>query len=182
MTQIQVSHLDLNQMSRMDWKMDKPSPIRPTNDEARALARSLIADARFGALAVIDPDTGDPMASRIAVGTDAGAHPVTLISDLSHHTRALKANPACSLLVGEPGERGDPLTHPRLTVQAGAVFVDRGDPAHAELRARWLSLHPKSKLYVDFADFRFVRLEPRGAYLNGGFGKAFVLEPGDLLP
>jgi hypothetical protein len=32
-------------------------PVRPTDDEARALARSLIAGARSGALGVIDPET-----------------------------------------------------------------------------------------------------------------------------
>jgi hypothetical protein len=37
---------------------DRPTdPVRPTDDEARALARSLIADARSGALGVTIPET-----------------------------------------------------------------------------------------------------------------------------
>ena len=156
------------------------SPIRPTDDEACALARGLIDDARYGALAVLQPETGVPMVSRVAVGTDAGCVPVTLISDLSQHTRALKTQPVCSLLVGEPGPKGDPLTHPRLTLQARAVFLRHGQPGHSELRARYLTSHPKAKLYIDFADFVFARLVPEAAYLNGGFGKAFVLTPDDL--
>lgn len=156
------------------------SPIRPTDDEARALARALIDGATYGSLAVLQPDTGTPMVSRVAVGTDADGAPVTLISELSQHTQALKANSVCSLLVGEPGKKGDPLTHPRLTLQAHAIFLRHGEPGHAALRARYLASHPKAKLYVDFADFAFARLLPDAAYLNGGFGKAFILTPGDL--
>ena len=156
------------------------SPIRPTDDEARALARTLIDQAAYGALGVIDPESGAPMVSRVAVGTDAAGTPVMLVSDLSHHTKALKENPACSLLVGEPGQKGDPLTHPRLTIQARAGFLRHGEDGHAELRARWLETHPKSKLYIDFADFSFARLAPVSAHLNGGFGKAFVLTAEDL--
>jgi putative heme iron utilization protein len=160
--------------------MPETSPIRPTDDEARALARRLLDHAHFGAMGVIDPATGAPMVTRVAVGTDAAGRPVSLVSDLSAHTRALKANPACSLLVGEPGERGDPLTHPRLTLQARARFVRKGEDGHDPLRARWLAGHPKSTLYVDFADFSFILLDVEAAHLNGGFGRAFVLGPGDL--
>jgi putative heme iron utilization protein len=160
--------------------MPETSPIRPTDDEARALTRRLLDAARFGALGVIEPGSGTPMVTRVAVGTDAGGRPVSLVSDLSAHTRALKANAACSLLLGEPGPRGDPLTHPRLTLQARARFVRKGAEGHAALRARWLEGHRKAALYVDFADFSFVVLEVEAAHLNGGFGRAFVLGPEDM--
>ncbi|MEM6824393.1 MAG: pyridoxamine 5'-phosphate oxidase family protein [Pseudomonadota bacterium] len=160
--------------------MPNTNPIRPTDDDARALGRALISGARFGALGVIDPQTAAPMVSRIAVGTSEDGTPVALISDLSHHTRALREHAAASLLVGEPGSKGDPLTHPRLTLQGEALFIDRNGPEHGALRARWLATHPKAKLYIDFADFGFVRLVVTSAYLNGGFGKAFVLTSEDL--
>jgi len=158
---------------------DTPSPLRPTDDEARTLARGLIDAARFGALGVVHPDTGFPHVTRIAVATAPCGTPVTLISSLSLHTRALRAAPRACLLVGEPGARGDPLTHPRLSLDVEAAFVPRG-PEHDSLREAWLARHPKAKLYVDFADFAFARLEPLGAALNGGFGKAYVLGPADL--
>lgn len=160
--------------------MPENSPIRPTDDEARALARDLIDNARFGALGVIDPGTGAPAVTRVAVGTDTGRRPVLLVSDLSAHTRALMAKADCSLLVGEPGVRGDPLTHPRLTLQARARFVRKGAEGYEALRARWLEDHRKSALYIDFADFSFVVLDVGSAHLNGGFGRAFVLGPEDL--
>ncbi|NNF25451.1 MAG: HugZ family protein [Rhodobacteraceae bacterium] len=160
--------------------MPEQSPIRPTDSEARALARTLIDTARFGALGVIDPESGTPLVSRVAVATDASGAPVSLISDLSHHTKALEARGDCSLLLGEPGPKGDPLTHPRLTLQAKSRFLRHGKPGHAELRARYLEIHPKSKLYIDFADFSFVIFGVERAYLNGGFGKAYELTPKDL--
>lgn len=160
--------------------MAETSPIRPTDDEARDLAQALLAQAKFGAIGVTDPATGAPLVSRIAIGTDCGI-PITLISDLSHHTKALRAHPQCSLLVGEPGPKGDPLTHPRLTVQAVAGFIDRNSEEHATLRSLWLDHQPKAKLYIDFTDFSFVRFTPSSAHLNGGFGKAFLLTQNDLM-
>ena len=158
----------------------RTDPIRPTDDEARALARALLADARFGALGVLEPDSGGPMVTRVAIGTTPAGAPALLVSTLSQHTGALRANPACSVLVGEPQAKGDPLTHPRLTLQCRARFVARDSAEHAPLRARWLESHPKAKLYIDFGDFGFVVLEVETAFLNGGFGKAYALTPDDL--
>lgn len=161
--------------------MPQKSPIRPTDDEARALARQLLVGARFGALGTLDPAGGAPVVSRVAVGTTPAGAPLTLVSDLAAHTRALRADPRASLLVGEPGPRGDPLTHPRLTLHCRARFVDRGGAEHAALRIRYLATHPKAALYIDFADFGFVVLAPEGASLNGGFGRAYELTRADLL-
>ena len=161
---------------------DAPTPLRPTDAEARQLARALIDAADHGALAVVHPDTGLPHVSRVAIATEADGMPLTLISSLSLHTRALRAAPLACVLLGEPGPRGDPLTHPRLSLDVAAQFVPRDSTDHAGLRARWLHRHPKAKLYIDFGDFVFVRLDPRGAALNGGFGKAYALMRDDLVP
>lgn len=161
---------------------DAPAPIRPADDAARALAWTLLSSARFAALAVLDPATGAPLISRIALGLTPDGTPLTLISSLAAHTAALRTDPRAALLIGEPGDKGDPLTHPRLSLQATARFLNRDSPAHAALRAQYLADHPKAKLYVDFADFSFVVFAPQGAALNGGFGKAFTLGPGDLTP
>ena len=155
------------------------SPLRPTDDEARALARALLDGAGFAALGSLR-EGGGPMVTRVALACDARGAPVTLVSDLSAHTRALRADPRCALLVGEPGAKGDPLTHPRLSLEAEAEFVPRAVDAHGQLRALWLARHPKAGLYVDFADFGFVRLMVTGADLNGGFGRAYRLSAVDL--
>lgn len=155
------------------------NPVRPTDDDARNLARSLIETARFCTIATLD-DMGAPMTARIAFGTATHGAPISLISQLSQHTQALVKDARCSLLVGEPGSKGDPLTHPRLTLQATAQMIPRSDPGFAAFQERWLESHPKSKLFIGFGDFLFARFQVAHAFLNGGFGKAFNLTPGDL--
>lgn len=154
--------------------------IRDTDEEARRLARRLIRGARFAAIGVLEPETGFPFASRVLTGTDVDGTPLILVSALSVHTGALAADPRASLLFGEPG-KGDPLAHPRITVRTRAERVERDDPAHLRLRARFIARHPKAALYADFPDFAFFRMVPESASLNGGFGKAFVLNASDLL-
>jgi putative heme iron utilization protein len=159
---------------------DRKDVIRPTDAEAVRLARTLLRMARFGALAVLSPDDGAPMASRVAVATDIDGAPLILVSALSAHTSGLSADPRCSLLLGEPG-KGDPLAHPRISVACTAQRLERGSPAQQRAQWRFLSRHPKAKLYAGFGDFGWFRLEPSKASLNGGFGKAFLLTREDLL-
>ncbi|CUH89561.1 heme utilization protein HutZ [Phaeobacter sp. CECT 5382] len=157
----------------------RTDPIRPTDDEARSLAQTLMQSAGYAALATITA-TGAPLVTRVAFGLCPAGQPISLISSLAAHTQALQDTPAASLLVGEPGEKGDPLTHPRLSLMAQALFVDNQSPQHADLAAHYLRSHPKAKLYIGFADFSFVRFEISEGLLNGGFGKAFHLTPADL--
>lgn len=140
-------------------------------------ALAVLQTARHAALSYVNSSDGMPAISRIALGLGPDGVPVTLISALSAHHAGLLANPACAFMVGEPGPRGDPLTHPRLMVSAIAEAVPREG-----LRDGWLREHPKSALYIDFADFHFFRLVPRGALWNGGFGKAARFLPEDLAP
>ena len=159
---------------------NRPDPVATADDEARALGRSLIDGARHAALAVTDPADGTPGISRIAIGRAPGGGLLTLVSALAPHHAALKAHPACAVMLGEVGDKGDPLTHPRLMIKARAEFIAPDDPARPALRDHWLIHQPKAKLYVDFADFAFVRLVPVSALLNGGFARAFRLAPEDL--
>lgn len=126
------------------------------------------------------PDTGAPPVSRIAFGKINGTR-VTQISDLARQSRTIRQNPAVSVLIGEPGPKGDPLIHPRLTLQATARPIVSNTPEHMQNRDLWLETHPKAALYTDFADFAFVELAPLSVALNGGFDKAFALTPADLI-
>ena len=146
-------------------------PFQSVTPEARAQARSLLDAATFAALAVTQ--NGAPSVTRIGLATTEGGNPLSLISQLAPHTAALEAHPRCALLVGEPGPKGDPLTHPRLTLHCTARLIPRDAPEHPDLRARYLTVRPKAGLYADFADFRFVLFDVHNALLNGGFGKAF---------
>ncbi|MHA6263497.1 HugZ family pyridoxamine 5'-phosphate oxidase [Arenibacterium sp. CAU 1754] len=155
------------------------NPIRPTDDDARQMARDLLGAARIASLGVIQPD-GSPLVTRVAFGAGPDGTPLTLVSDLSMHTSALRAHKACSLLIGDPGTRGDPLNQPRLTLQAQATFLSHSAPHYAEMATHYLRSHPKAKLYIDFADFSFVLFSVSLGFLNGGFGKAFHLAPRDM--
>ncbi|MCY6379499.1 HugZ family protein [Hoeflea prorocentri] len=159
---------------------EKNSKVLETNEEARALARDLISSSRHGSLAVLLPGSGYPFASRTAVANDIDRAPVILVSALSEHTSGLTNDPHVSLLLGEPG-KGDPLAHPRITLQCEAERIERQSAGHIRVRARFLRRHPKAALYADFGDFAFFRLNPVSASLNGGFGKAYHLTPADFL-
>ena len=155
-------------------------PIAAPDAAARLLAQDLMARARHASLSYLDPATATPGISRIAFGLDPQGLPLTLISALSQHAGALRAHADCAVMVGEVGDKGDPLTHPRLMIRAKAVFVAADDPARPDLRAHWLKGHPKAALYVDFADFAFCRLVPVDALLNAGFGRAYRMTAADL--
>jgi putative heme iron utilization protein len=160
---------------------DRKGVIRETDAEAIRLARTLLRCARYGALAALEPRTGAPLASRVAVATDLDGTPLILVSALSEHTGAISADPRCSLLLGEPG-KGDPLAHPRISLHCRAERLEPGSDAHGGAERRYLNRHAKAKLYAGFADFAFFRLAVQRASLNGGFGKAYQLGRDELVP
>ena len=139
-------------------------PRQPADFDPVALGRRLLRSIRVAALGTLDAATGGPMTSLIL-----------LVSGLSAHTKNLAADPRCSLLLSRPG-KGDPLAHPRLTLIGEARPSD--DPV---VRRRFLARHPKAKLYADFPDFRFLRVEAARMHLNGGFARAFDGPAGHIL-
>jgi putative heme iron utilization protein len=158
----------------------RPDLLQPVSADAIRLAKTLVREARFGALAVIEPGSGAPLASRVGVSTDSDGTPVILISRLAPHTQALLNEPRCSLLLGEPG-KGDPLAHARISLRCRARELAPGTPEAVRVEARYLNHQPKAQLYAGLGDFRFFRLEVEGASLNAGFGRAYALGADDVL-
>jgi putative heme iron utilization protein len=97
------------------------------------------------------------------------------MSGLSAHTQNLRQDPRASILLAQGG-KGDPLAHPRLTV-IGRLETT----AEPRARRRFLARHSKAKLYADFGDFAFWRMDVLGAHLNGGFARAIDLTPEQVL-
>lgn len=155
----------------------KQDPIRQTTDQARAIARQLLADARHASLGTLDPETGTPLVTRIALQTDADGAPLALLSGLAAHTRAIAADPRVGLMLVDDAPKGDPMTHARLSILGRAVPA----PADDSRRALWLARDPKARVYFDLPDFRFWRIEPVSGLLNAGFAQAFRLGPADML-
>ena len=156
------------------------SPLLPTDDSARALARKLLRDSRTAALATLDL-SGAPFVSLAGCACLEDGSPLLLVSQLSQHTGHMLARPLVSLLFSDIG-KGDPLAHPRLSLSGRAEPIPQDSPQRAQARQLYLDSHPKAQLYIDFADFILVRIRPEQAALNGGFGRAYQLTPDDLRP
>lgn len=148
-------------------------PYRPVDEDARTRVRVLLEAASHAALGTVA--NGAPMVTRAAVLWRPDRGMGLLLSDLSDHARALRADPACALMLGDVPARGDPMTHPRLTLRGRAEVADK-----AAWRSDWLAARPKARLYYDFADFVVWRLAVADGLLVAGFGRAHCLAPDDL--
>jgi hypothetical protein len=91
--------------------------------------------------------------------------PVFFISSMAMHTQNLQQDSSASLLITRPDVSGDPLGAGRVTL-LGAV----GEAPAAEVRDLYLSRHENAKLWQDYTDFAYYRLEVLGVYFIGGFG------------
>jgi putative heme iron utilization protein len=152
--------------------MATPSAERsPAIREARGLLRS----ARVGTLAT--SAAGQPYAALVTPACAPDLHPLLLLSTLSEHTRHLRAEPRCALLVAGPPSDANPQTAPRVTLTCLAEPAD--DPA---AKARFLAVHPYAAGYAEFADFAPWRLVPMAAMFVGGFARATRLRREELLP
>ena len=147
--------------------MSEPSP----GWEARKLLRA----ARVGTLA--SAADGQPFASLVTPACAPDLSLLLLLSDLSEHTRHLRAEPRCSVLVTGTPEGANPQTAPRVTVTGLAERI-----ADAALKARYLAVHPYAALYADFGDFSLWRIRPLGGLYVGGFARAARLRAADLAP
>lgn len=148
-------------------KVDLPAPL---------LARRLLRAARSGTLAT--QADGQPFAALVTPATAPDLFILLWLSALSEHTRHLRAEPRCALLVaGAPADGVNPQTAPRVTVTGIAEVVE-----DAALKARWLAVHPYASLYAEFPDFALWRIRPLGGQFVGGFARAHRLRAGDLTP
>ncbi len=137
--------------------------------------RCLLRSLRAGTLAT--SAQGQPFASLVTHACAPDLSLLLFLSDLSEHTRHLRADARCSLLVYGTPEETNPQTAPRVTVTGLAEAV--ADPA---LKARYLAIHPYASLYAEFADFNVWRIRPVAALYVGGFARAVRLRTADLTP
>jgi heme iron utilization protein len=154
-----------------------PSPQTPPAREGGVFeeARRLLRSARVATLA--SQTQGQPFASLVTPACAPDLSLLLLLSELSEHTRHLRAEPRCSVLaVGEP-ETANPQTAPRITVTGLAERLS--DPA---LKSRYLAVHPYAAMYAEFGDFALWRIRPMGGLFVGGFARAVRLRAADLLP
>ncbi len=146
----------------------------PVEDSPAWAARKLLRAARVGTLAT--SAEGQPFASLITPATAPDASVLMLLSDLSEHTRHLRADGSCAVMVTGAADGANPQTAPRVTL-TGLASIEP-DPA---LRARWVAQHPYAEFYAGFGDFHLWRLRPVAALFVGGFARAHRLRQGDLI-
>jgi hypothetical protein len=139
-------------------------------------ARKLLRAARSGTLATA-ADGGQPFASLVTPACAPDLSVLLLLSNLSEHTRHLRAEPRCSIMVCGAAESANPQTAPRVTVTGIAEVADE-----EALKARYLAVHPYASLYADFGDFHLWRIRPVGALFVGGFARAVRLRQAELAP
>lgn len=137
-------------------------------------ARCLLRAARVATLATVT--AGQPFASLVSPACEADGSVLMLLSELAEHTRHLRAEPRCSLLVSGAAEGANPVTAPRVTVTGLAEIVD--DPA---LKARFVAVHPYAAMYADFGDFHLWRLRPVQALYVAGFARISRIRGSELL-
>jgi putative heme iron utilization protein len=138
-------------------------------------ARQLLRRARTGTLATLHQDGSGPYASLVNIATDLAGRPVIFISTLAWHTRNLAKNGQASILAAEVPAQGDALTGPRVTVMGRFAKIEARDIAE-----RYAQHHPAARLYLDFPDFSFWRLEPEKIHAVAGFGRIETMEPREV--
>lgn len=159
--------------------VEKINPVHETNQEAFELTRKLLANTKYGSLAVNDKDSDFPLVSRVAACFDTNLGLFFAGSDLSVHSKCLLKDDKCSLMLGEPG-KGDGLAYARITFLAETSRMPNNHELRVQYREAFLKSHPKAELYIDFGDFGFYPFKIKRGLLNGGFGKAFHLDESDL--
>src|SRR5277367_6078215 len=132
-------------------------------------ARTLISLASVATLSTLSrKHLGSPFGSLMSFALDPAGRPIFLISNMAMHTQNLKADPRCSLFVGQANADGDPLGAARATLIGVAEPVPASDLD--SVRETYLARHENSRYWVDFSDFSFFRLQPIDLYYVGGFG------------
>jgi putative heme iron utilization protein len=119
---------------------------------------------------------GTPFGSVVTYGLDPAGRPSFFVSTLAEHTRNLDGDPRASLLVVEDTPAGaDPLASGRVTLVGEAAEVTDPDE-RAAARAGYLAANPAA-FYVDYGDFRCLRLEVTAVRYVGGFGRMSWVDP-----
>ncbi|MFO0629413.1 MAG: pyridoxamine 5'-phosphate oxidase family protein [Polyangiales bacterium] len=146
---------------------------------------ALLDEARVASLAVAADDGPDVSLVPVLVRRSPLAV-VLFVSELSPHVAALRARPACALLLRRELTADDPRDHhatERVTLHGEARFLTRDEARARGHDAAWSARFPRvAPMILGLNDFHFVEVtpSPRGARLVLGFGRAFHAHGPDL--
>ncbi len=144
----------------------------------QSIVTGLWRNARVAYLGTID-DGGVPHVSLTTLAPVEKGAAFMLLSDLARHSRNLRIDPRCSLLVtADKFAQGDVLAQLRVT--AHGIIKHRGDNLHRQDRRLFVDHHSSSSDYIDFADFKIYCFQPTVYYLVGGFGRIDTIKADDI--
>lgn len=149
--------------------------------EELALVATLLRNHRQAALGTLAD--GVPFVSMVAFAAEPDLTTVLLhLSGLSPHTRHLRHDPRCSLLVCEPDGPAidDVQTLARITLVGSAAPIARASGDYDAARGRYLARLPAAAMLFDFPDFTLFRLIATEARYIGGFARAYTLTAAHL--
>lgn len=142
--------------------------MAPSRAELGFAIRQLMRSSRSASLSTaLASADGWPYASLVTVAIDTDGAPLLLFSELSDHTRNLKADGRAALLFERASRHANPQRGPRVSV-LGRIRPTR-KPEHAR---RFLDMHPEAEMYAGFGDFGFYRMSIDRAHWVGGFARA----------
>jgi len=100
------------------------------------------------------------------------------ISELAPHTRNLRLDQRCSVLIIEDEHQANNLfARRRLILKSRAAFLERSDAAWEETLQQFETQRGKTiALLKSLSDFHLVRLTILGGSYIQGFGQAFTFE------
>lgn len=157
--------------------LPEPDERRDTAETPAAAARRILKSVPMASLATLAAAAdGWPYASLVACAVGHDGTPVLLLSELSDHTRNLRADPRASLLVDNTAGLANRMAGERLTLMGRLAPVE-----DAILRNRYLARHPGAARYEGFADFAYWAMAVERCHLVGGFANAHWLDAADVV-
>jgi len=126
-------------------------------NDMMATVAGQVRSARFGTLSTLVD--GSPFGTLVAVAVDDAGRTLLFLSELAVHTKALRMDARCSLLVSD-AEAADPQAGWRVTLVGRARIADEATPA-------FLAQHPTTQVLGGFHTWR-IEVE-RTRYI-AGFG------------
>ena len=139
-------------------------------------SRQLVRAGRSAALStILSSNDGWPYTSFVTYATDQSCDLIFLFSDISDHTRNIKADPRVSVLVEQASSRKNPQTGQRVTL-IGKIKKTK-DANHTN---RFLSCHPNAEMYAGFSDFNFYHMRAEQIHFIGGFASSFWHKDGEF--
>ena len=136
-----------------------------TKSDAAWSAIQLLRASRAATMATVAD--GQPFASLVTPASAPDRSLLMLLSGLSPHTRHLRREGRCSIMVMGAPTSPNPQTAPRLSLTGTAT--PEPDPA---LKARWVGLHPYAAFYAGLGDFQLWRFRAEAGQFVGGFASA----------